>query len=320
MKFTRRTLTALIGCTLAASASAWTDKPVKIIVPAPAGGTMDIVARVVGHAISTEIGKPVVIDNRPGAGGAIGLGALLQAPADGNTIAVVASNVITEIPLVMKPPYDPLKDVVPLAVLGRSAVVLVSGVNYPAKDFNSLVKHLQTVKGKASFATYAPGSISHYSGQILSDKYNLDMQHAPFNGSPPALQQLMGGTIDIMFDGLLTSAPQVKGGRLRAYAFSGSKRSSQLPDVPTVGELGLPELEFTGWLGVIGSAKLPPDVRAKIQKALEKVAQSPEVRQKLVEAAVEPDLSIDTAAIQREDQKQSERYSAIVKKYNIKLN
>ncbi len=320
MKALPRTLAALAGCTLVASASAWTDKPVKILVPAPAGGTADIVARVIGQSISTEIGKPVIIDNRPGASGGIAIQNMLNSPADGNTIMVAASNVLTEVPHVMKPPFDPLKDVVPLAVMGRSALVLVSSADYPAKDFNSMVKHLETVKGKSSYATYSAGTISQYAGQIFSDKFKLDMQHVPFPGSPPALQQLMAGTVDVMFDGLLTSAPQVKGGRLRAYAYSGPKRSTLLPDVPTVLELGQPELEFTGWVGVMGSAKLPPELRAKIQKVLEKVGQKPELRQKLVEAALEPEVSVDTAAIQRDDQKQSARYGAIVKKYNIKLN
>ncbi|MEY4748917.1 MAG: hypothetical protein RIQ60_1131 [Pseudomonadota bacterium] len=308
-----------LGCTLACGAWAFGDKPLKMIVPAPAGGTMDVVARLVGQQLSADIGQPVIVENKPGAGGGIGIQALLQAPADGNTLLMGASNLLAEIPLVMKQPFDALKDVLPLASIARSGVVLVANSASPAQDFRGLVKQLEQNKGKTSYATYSAGTVSHYAGAILSDQLGLDMTHVPFAGSPPALQNLLGGQVDIMFDGMLTSVPMIKAGKLRAYAYTGSTRSRHLPDVPTMAELGFPQLQFVGWIGVIGSAKLPAAELAKIQAALKKAAGAQAVQQKLFETGLDPELNVDSAALARETHDISDRNAAIVKKFGIKL-
>ncbi|WP_296871473.1 tripartite tricarboxylate transporter substrate binding protein [Tibeticola sp.] len=310
-----RATMALTAWALAASAWAWADRPIRLIVPAPAGGTADTIARVVGQQLSTDIGQPVVVENKPGAAASIGLQAMLQAAPDGQTLAMVPSNVLTESPHVMKLPYDPLKDILPIATLVRSGVVLVTPASTPAHDFASLVAYLKTRKG--AYSTYSAGTASHYAGLILSDKAGLDMQHVGYAGSPPALLALMGGQVDFMFDGILTSLPMIKSGKLRAYAFSGKQRSRLLPDVPTTAEVGYPELQFMGWIGLVGSAKLPADVLAKVQAAVKKAASEPAVQKRLAELG-EPDLSVDTPAIQREDTAVSERNAAIVKKYGIK--
>jgi tripartite-type tricarboxylate transporter receptor subunit TctC len=145
------------------------------------------------------------------------------------------------------------------------------------------------------------------------------MQHVPFAGSPPALQNLLGGQVDIMFDGMLTSVPMIKAGKLRPYAFTGSVRSRHLPDVPTMTELGFPQLQFVGWVGVIGSAKLPPAVLAKAQDALKKAASAPAVQQRLFDAGLEPEVVVDTPALVNETREISERNAAIVRKFGIKL-
>ena len=214
MKLLARACTALLGCALAFSA--WAEKPLKLIVPAPPGGTMDLVARVVGQQLQVDLGQTVIVENRPGAGGAIGIQAMLQAPPDGNTLMLGASNLLAEIPHVMKMPFDPFKDVIPVGSVARSGVVLVTAANYPAKDFRSLIDHLKTRKGSASFASYSAGTVSHYAGLILSEQAQLDLQHVSYSGSAPALQQLLGGQTDIMFDGMLTSVPLIKSGMLRA--------------------------------------------------------------------------------------------------------
>ena len=314
-----RACAVLAGWTLACSAWAFGDKPLKLIVPAPPGGTMDIVARLIGQQLSVDIGQPVIVDNRPGAGGGIGIQALLQAPADGNTLLMGASNLLAEIPHVIKQPFDPLKDVMPLASVARSGIVLVANANNPARDFRALVAQLEQNKGKTSYATYSAGTVSQYAGAMLSDQLGLDMQHIPFSGSPPALQNLLGGQVDIMFDGMLTSLPMIKGGKLRAYAVTSSTRSRHLPDVPTMAELGYPQVQFVGWIGVIGSAKLPAADLPKIQAALKKAMSVPAVQQKLFEAGLEPEVNVDSAALTRETREMFERNAAIVKKYGIKL-
>jgi len=310
-----RATMAFAAWALAASAWAWADRPIRLIVPAPAGGTADTIARVVGQQLSTDIGQPVVGEAKQLTDHALYDEVHLAWSPDGQTLAMVPSNVLTESPHVMKLPYDPLKDILPIATLVRSGVVLVTPASTPARDFASLVTYLKTRKG--AYSTYSAGTASHYAGLILSDKAGLDMQHVGYAGSPPALLALMGGQVDFMFDGILTSLPMIKSGKLRAYAFSGKQRSRLLPDVPTTAEVGYPELQFMGWIGLVGSAKLPADVLAKVQAAVKKAASEPAVQKRLAELG-EPDLSVDTPAIQREDTAVSERNAAIVKKYGIK--
>lgn len=318
-QFLRATL-ALAGWSLALSVWAFGEKPVRLIVPAPPGGTMDIVARVLSQQMSIDMGRPVIVENRPGAGGSIGLQAMLQAAPDGNTLVLAASNVLAETPQLVKMPFDPLKDVVPIGSLARSGIVLVTAASYPAKDFAGLVAQLKARKGKSSFASYSPGTTSQYAGLILSDRAGLDLQHVGYAGSPPALQDILGGQVDIMFDGMVTSMPLIRGGKLRPYAFTGNVRSRYLPDIPTTTELGFPDLQFRGWVGVIGSSKLPPDVMAKLHATIDKAARSQLVQQKLVDVGLEPEVSVDTPALMAETRTLSERNAAIVKKYNIQAN
>jgi tripartite-type tricarboxylate transporter receptor subunit TctC len=317
----RRMWIAAITATLCAANSwAWTDKPVKLLVPAPAGGTMDVVARVIAQQLSADIGQPVVVDNRPGAGGAIAVQALLQAPADGLTIMVTADNILTEIPHVMKMPYDPLKDVKPIATVARAGMVLVAAPNVPADNVKALVSHVKANPGKVSFASYSAGTTSHYAGMILNQKEGLDMQHVPFAGSPAALQQLMGGQIQVMFDGIVTSMPQVKAGKLKAYGVAAKTRSAHLPDVPTLTELGYPELVFGNWLGVIASNALPADITAKINAAVLKAADAPAIKSRLQAAGFEPNTAATSAELAQGLKADFERNGAIVKRFDIKLN
>jgi tripartite-type tricarboxylate transporter receptor subunit TctC len=179
---------------------------------------------------------------------------------------------------------------------------------------------LKARKGSASFASYSAGTVSHYAGLILSEQAGLDLQHIAYAGSPPAIANLLGGQVDVMFDGMLTSVPLVKSGKLRAYAFSGKSRSRHLPEVPTTTELGYPQLQFMGWVGVLGSPRLPADVLAKIHAALEKAARAPVVQQKLADVGLEPEVNVDTQALIRETREMSERNAAIVRKFGIQLN
>jgi tripartite-type tricarboxylate transporter receptor subunit TctC len=275
---------------------------------------------VVGQQISVDIGRPVIVENRPGASGSIGLHAMLQAAPDGDTILVGPNNLLVESPQVMKVPYDPLKDVVSIARVAKTSYALVTGASYPAKDFQGLLAQLKTRKGKSSFANYGNGTTSHYSGLIFSDQADLGMQNVGYPGSPPALQDVIGGQVDIMFDGMATSLPLIKGGKLRLYAVSGKSRSRYFPEVPTMTELGYPEIQFQGQIRFYGSSKLPPDVLAKLQAIIKKAADAPAVQQKLFDVGLEPDVSVDTPAMLAEDKSLFQRNAAIVKKFNIQLN
>jgi tripartite-type tricarboxylate transporter receptor subunit TctC len=316
-----KALVALVAVAAAPLANAWTDKPVKILVPAPPGGTADIVARVVAEALSSEIGQPVIVENRPGAGGAIAVQALNSAPPDGQTILIAASNILTEVPLVMKTSFDPVKDVKPVTMVGRANMVLVSAATVPAKDVKGLVDYLKTSKGgKGSFASYTAGTSSHYAGMIFAKKAGLDLTHIPFPGSPPALQNLMGGQVDIMFDGMATSLPQIKGGKLKAFGVASKTRSVHLPDVPTMAEQGYAEIDFSNWVGTVVSAKVPADLVSKINLATLKAVMSPKVRDRLIAAGFEPSVSDSPDKLAQMVKTDYERNAQIVKAFNIQLS
>jgi len=320
LKQPARVAMASIGCSLALCAWAFGDKPLRVIVPAPPGGTMDVAARVVGQQMSIDMGRPVIVENRAGATGSIGLSTLLKAEPDGHTIAMGAINLLVEAPLVMKVPYDPLKDIVTIARVAQTSRVLVTAASYPAKDFQSLVAHLKTRKGQTSFASFGTGTSSHYAGLIFSDQAGLGMQHVGYPGSPPALQDLLGGQVDIMFDSLLTSLPLIKGGKLRPYAVAGKSRSRYFPEVPTMAELGYPDIQFPGQVSFYGSSKLPAEVLAKLQAAIRKAAEAPAVQQKLLDLGLEPDVGVDTPAMLAETRSLFQRNAAIVKKFDIQPN
>ena len=311
----------LLAATLIAfapMAMAWTDKPVKLLVPAPAGGTMDVVARIVAAQLSADIGQPVVVDNKPGAGGGIAVQAMNAAAADGQTIMVTASNVLTEIPHVMKTGFDPLKDVKPIATLARAGLVLVGNAAVPADDLKALVAYLKANTGKMSYASYSAGTVSHYAGNIFNQKIGADMQHVPFAGSPPALQQVMGGQIPIMFDGIVTSMPQIKGGKLKAYGVASKVRSAHLPNVPTLAEQGFPELDFSNWLGVVASAKISPEMAAKINAAVLKAAEAPAVKGRMAAVGFEANQGLSSAELSQVVKTDFDRNAAIVKQFDIK--
>ena len=313
-------LLAWAGITLSASALAWPDKPVKLVVPAPPGGSMDVVARLLAQHLSADIKQSVIVENRAGAGGAIGIQAMLQAPADGYTLMVTSNNVLVEIPHVMKLPYDALKDVKPIATFARSGLLLVSAPIPEVNDFSGLVARLKARQGKGSFASYSTGTASHYAGLILNQKLGLDLQHVPFPGSPPALLQVMGVQIDMMFDGIATSLPQIRAGKLKAYAFTGPARSAYLPDVPTTAELGLPEINAVGWLGVIARGSLPEDLTQKISVAVRKVATVPAFNEALRGVGLTPDAQLSSAQLREELSETSARNAAIVRQFGIKLD
>lgn len=301
-------------------AHAWTDKPVKMLVPAPAGGTMDVVARLLAEQLSADIGQPVIVENKPGAGGAIAVQAMLTAPADGQTIMVTASNILTEIPHVMKTGFDPLKDIRPVATVARAGVVLVAAPNVLAQDLKSFIAYAKANPGKLSFASYSAGTSSHYAGMILNQKAGLDLQHVPFQGSPPALTQLMGGQMAVMFDGMATSLPLIKGGKLKVFGVASKTRSAQLPQVPTLAEQGFPDLDFSNWVGTAVSANVPMDIVDKINVATLKAAAAPKLHDRLQAAGFEPNTPATSAQLTQSVKADFERNAAIVKTFNIQLN
>jgi len=311
-------IAAAVTLTLAMPAAmAWTSKPVRVLVPAPAGGTMDVIARLLADQLTADLGQPVVVDNKPGAGGSIAISAMLAAPPDGQTIVITASNVLTEVPHVLKTPFDPLKDVRPIAAVARSRLLLVGAPTLPAKDFKSLIAYVKANPGKLGFASYSAGTASHYAGMIMNQKAGLDLPHVPFAGSSPALAQVMGGQIALMYDGMVTSLPMIRAGKLQAYAVASPARSPLLPQVPTFAELGYPEVDFSNWVGVIASARLPEDLARKIEAASYKAAATPRVRERMESLGYEPIPAQSMSQLGQSVRADFERNAGIVKAFQI---
>ena len=313
-------LISLTGTFMMSAALAWTDKPVKLLVPAPAGGNIDVIARLLADQLATDLGQPMVVENRPGAGGAIAVQALRAAPADGQTVLVIASNVLTEIPHVLKGGFDPLKDVKPVGIVARGNLVMIAAPNAPAKDFKGFVAYAKKNPGSLSFASYSPGTISHYAGMILNQKAGLDLQHVPFQGAPPALAQVMGGQIPVMFDGYATSRNLISTGKVQVYAVAAKQRLSQLPEVPTLTELGYPELDFSNWMGVVVSSSMSADLQEKIHKAVRNVALNPKFRGRMFASGFEGAEDWSIQQLTQSVKTDFDRNGAIVKQFNIQLN
>jgi tripartite-type tricarboxylate transporter receptor subunit TctC len=299
------------------AALAWTNKPVRMLVPAPAGGTMDVIARLLADQLSHDLDQPVVVENKPGAGGGIAISAMLAAPPDGQTIMVTATNVLTEVPHVLKTPYNTMKDIRPLAAVARSRLLLVGAPSLPAKDFKSLVAYVHANAGKLSFASYSAGTASHYAGVIMNQKAGLDLAHVPFAGSAPALAQVMGGQIALMYDGMVTSLPMIRAGKLQAYAVASRDRSPLLPQVLTFAELGYPEMEFSNWVGVIASARVPADLARNIQAAAYRAAASPKLRERMQALGYEPMAPQTLGELSQSMHEEFERNAVIVRTFHI---
>ena len=312
---------ALAAALPAGSALAFTDKPIKLIVPAPPGGTIDVFARIISDQLAHETKQPVVVENRPGAGGALAVKYMLAQPADGNTLLVTVTNILTEVPHVLKGGFDAMKDVRPVSQMARSVMVFIASPQFPAKDAKEAIAYVKAHPGQLSFASYSQGTASQYAGAILNQKAGLDMQHVPFPGSSPALAQVMGNQIPLMFDGSVTTKPLVPSGKVKLLAVAYKSRLPDYPNVPTMAELGYPELDFSNWAGVFASAKTPQPLMEKINATLQKVNASQAVQARYVSTGFEPIKQERTLEqLSTELQAEYNRNGEIVKNFGIKLN
>ncbi len=269
----------------AVAAQAWPAKSVTIVVPWPPGGPSDIVARPMAKGLTEEFGKPFMIDNRGGAGGNIGSEYTARANADGHTLLITSGGPIVINPHVYKKmSYDPQKDLVPITNLLRVPLVLAVNPGVPAKNLQELIAYIKAQDGKAVWASAGNGTPQHMTGELFRTTAKLDMVHAPYKGSAPAITDLMGGHVPMMFDTTIAIVPQIKAGKVRAIAVSGAKRSPQLPDVPTFAEAGLAGVESYGWYGFFAPAKTPRELVARINEGALKYMKTPEFQKVLADA------------------------------------
>ncbi|EJE49159.1 hypothetical protein PMI14_06357 [Acidovorax sp. CF316] len=272
----------------AAQEAAFPAKPIRFVVPYAPGGTTDLVARTVGAHMAQTLGQPVIIDNRAGAGGNIGMDAVAKAAPDGYTVGMGAISTNALNPHIYKKmPFDPRKDFTAVGLLGNSTIVLEAGPALPVKTVAELLAHAKKNPG-VPYATAGAGTSMHLTGVLFAQTSKTDLVHVPYKGSAPLITDLIGGQVPIAFDNLPASLPHIQAGKLRALAVAGAQRSPALPDVPTLAEAGLPDAVVEPWFGVYGPAGLPPAVAQRLNKALADALADPAVKDKLLAAGFTP--------------------------------
>jgi tripartite-type tricarboxylate transporter receptor subunit TctC len=304
---------------LPAAAQSWPSKPVKMMVGASPGGGTDIVARMLGKELAESLKQPFVVDNKPGASNTIAADITAKSPPDGYTLLVATNTGQAIAPHLMKLGFDALKDLTPVALVMVVPNVLIVGLAVTAKDVRELVAQMKAKPGTFNYASSGSGSTQHLAGEAFKKIAGVEMTHIPYKGSSQAHMDLISGNAQLMFDTTSSAIGQIKGGKVRALAVTTAKRSSELPDVPTLAEAGFPGLEMTTWYGVFVPSGTPKDVVVKLHAEIMKALQTPDVQKRIAGLAGEPGTltSEQFAALNRADY---ERFGKLVREANIKLD
>ena len=304
----------------AASAQAYPSKSIRWLVPYPAGGGADFLARTIGQQLSTQIGQPVVIENKPGGNTAIAASEVARAPADGYTVLTADNGtMVFNTALYGKLSYNPDKDLTPVTLMGRIPMILVAGPSADAKSAKDFLAKAKAAPGKISYGSAGAGSPHHLAMEMLKSRTGVHMVHIPYRGAAPALADLAGGQIPVMMVDMAAGAAFIKSGKIRPLAVANDKRLPQLPDVPTFDELGVKGVESAALVGLVGPAALPADVKATLQKQVAAAIHSPAISQKLIEFGVEPvgSSSADYAALLKSE---NARWHQLIKDLKITLD
>jgi Uncharacterized protein conserved in bacteria len=311
---------AAAALSTAAAAQEWPSGPVHIVVPFGPGSTPDIVARIVADKLSVRIGKPVIVDNRPGAGGNIGTDAVAKAAPDGQTIGLSIAGPLAVNALLYKSlPYDPARDLAPVTIAATQPSVLVAAPRLGVSSTSELLALLKANPGKYNYSSMGGGSISHLAMEALSARSGTEIVHVPYSGSAPAVLALLSGEVDLACLPAAAVMPQIKAGKLKALAVATEKRSAALPDIPTLREAGIENVFADAWMGFVVPARTPPAVEKRLQEEIVQVLDDAQVREKL--KAQYMDVVADTPAQFRAVMKADvERWRPIIEKNRIRLD
>lgn len=283
----RHLLAATALAPLAARAQAWPSKPIRIVVPFPPGGTTDVVTRLIATELSRSLGQPVVVDNKPGAGTVIGVDAVAKSPADGHSFVTVANSFCVNQTLVKNLPYDAARDLRPVALMGLSEHVLAT---HPGSGFSNLADLVAAAKkapGKLSYASFGNGTSAHLSGEMLKAATGIDLIHVPYKGQAPALADLLGGQVTVMFGNWPEFRGHVKSGKLVALGMATAQRSTYAPSVPTLAEQGL-KLESNSWNGLLAPRAVPDAIVARVNAEVQAALKAPAVQQAFTDGGIAP--------------------------------
>ncbi|MEN3297078.1 MAG: hypothetical protein V7642_6331, partial [Burkholderiales bacterium] len=308
---------ALLVAPVLALAQAYPNKPVKVIIPYPPGGPTDIMGRIVAQGLANKFGQPFIVENKPGASGLIGADQVAKAPADGYTLLVNASLHVINPSLYSKMPHDPIKDFAPVSQIADVPMVLVVSPQNPAKNVKDLIA--QAKANQMSFASSGNGAAPHLAGEAFNMATGLKLMHIPYKGSAPALNDVIGGHVSLMFDPLPSSTPFIQGGSLRPLAVTTAKRVPALPNVPTMAEAGVPGYEISTWYGVWAPANTPRDILNKLSSEIARIVKQPEVAKRIAGMGSIPVGSTPTE-FEAYNRSEQVKFAKIVKESGAKLD
>ena len=292
------------------------SKPIRMVVPFPPGGSIDMTARLVGQKLSTALGQPVLVDNRPGASGNIGMDYVAKAPKDGYTLLMVHTGLASNGHMFAKLPYDPIKDLAPVIRVADQPNVLIMNPKWTFKNVGELVAYAKANPGKLSVGTSGVGGPQDVAARRFMQMTGTDLLNVAYKGGAPALSDLVGGQIDMMFETSPTAVPYAKSGKLKALAVTGDKRVSTLPDVPTVAESGVPGYRFMGWVGLVAPAGTPAPVIAKLNEQVQALLKNADTQKQFTDLSLEV-IGGSTADFTSFVRKESNDYARFVKDFNI---
>lgn len=311
---------ALSVVTVGVAAQSYPDRPIRVVVGVPAGGTPDVMARTVTTGMSRILGQPLVMDNRGGAGGMIGTEVAAKAAPDGYTLLVSSPGPLTILPHMQKQiAYDPKRDFVPVGLIASNPFLLITHPSVPAKTIKELIALAKAQPGKLNYASAGNGAANHLAMELFRSMAGVNITHVPYKGAPQAVSDVLAGHMNMMFNSIPPVLAHIKAERFRALGVGSSKRSPQLPDVPTITEAGVPGYEAITWFGLLAPAKTPKPILTRISDAFGKVISAPELRAQLESQGAEPgsgSAAEFAALIQRE----YERYARVVKTSGAKID
>ena len=299
---------------------AYPNKPIRLIVPFPPGGSVDPIARMIGQKLTDSLGQQVIVDNRPGSNGTIGTELLAKAPPDGHTlIHLGASTHAVNAVLMRKLPYDSVKDFAPVATVQRSNYVLVVHPSLPANDLLQLIALAKVRPGQLAYASSGNGNLNHLAAELFNMMTGVATHHVPYKGGGPALTDVIRGEVQMHFSVLISAIPHIQSGRLKALAIGGEQRFVTLPQVPTFAEAGLPGFDLRPWQGMLAPAATPRPIVDRLSAEVGKIVSTPEVRQRLLSLGMEPLVSTPEqfAALLQADMAKA---SKVIEVANIRLN
>ena len=317
----RLVCTAAVLLAVAGSAAAqapWPSKPIRFVVGFPAGGTTDVMARMIGTPLQKALGQPIVVDNRPGASGNIAAAETIKAAPDGYTLMVAPISVQTANPSLFKPALNPERDLRPVASLGYAQLYLVAKKGLPVRTAGELVALAKASPGKLSYASGGPGTQMHLVGELFKQQAGIDAVHVPYKGAAPALQDVLAGQIDYYFDPA-TGFQHIREGRAKLLAVSGTKRSPFFPDAPTLTEAGVKGVELGNWFGVFAPAGTPPEILARLGSEIARAVALPEVKQRFAELGVET-IAQDAPTFRKTIADETQVLTALIRERHIALD